>query len=253
MNDYARLMLHAPFFVDDNGDARTDLNDDEKSTIKNFRDQLTDLLSRRGKSKKDISAILEKDTWYTAQEALAAGFIDEIIDTGVSNLTSGMSIEKLVAFVNEKALTINTDMKKIAAKLGLPESSDEQAILTAIDQKETSLADTRKKLVDAVIAAGKKSGTVNDSNVASMTKLGNADLDLLVDLVIRPVEKEDKTRLSDILAKVDEVLAGKEPGKKDEKDWDWYQKNDPIGLQKMKISDKGKYQKLYDAYWGGLK
>jgi len=253
MNDFARIMLHNPYFADDNGDEIKKLSDADKEALRNFKGQISELLSRRGKNKKEIDGILKKDTWYKAEEALSAGFVDEIIDTGVDKgSVSGLTIEKLVAFSNNKFLPTNTDMKKIAAKLGLPETADEQAILTALDQKDTSLADSRKKLVDAVIAAGKKSGTINDTNVASMTKLGNTDIDLLVDLVIKPVEGNDNTRLSDVLAKVDAALEGiKNPDKdKDEKDWDHYQKNDPDALVVMKVKEPEKFKKIYKDFWG---
>ncbi|OGX23338.1 MAG: hypothetical protein A3K54_00025 [Omnitrophica WOR_2 bacterium RBG_13_44_8] len=251
MNDFARLMLHAPFFVDDEGKEIKDLTPDDQAALTNMKGILTDLLSRRGKSKKDISVILEKDTWYTAKEAKEQGFIDEIIDTGVAAAASGLSIKKLVAFVNENFLPTNTDMKKIAAKLGLPDTADEQAIITAIDQKETALADSKKKLVDAVLAIGKKNLLVNDTNLASMTRLGNTDLDLLVDLVVKPVDKADNTRLSDVIAQVNQTLEGmKDKTKTDEKDWDWYQKNDREALAEMKVKDIEKFKRLYHGYWG---
>ncbi len=249
MNDFARLMLHSPYFLDENGDKANDLNEDEKEAIKHFKGQMVDILSRRGKSKKEITVILEKDTWYTAEEALKAGFIDEIIDTGVAvSVAAEFTIDKLVAFANDKFLPTNTDMKKIAAKLGLPETADEQAIIAAIDNKETSLGDTRRKLIDAVIAAGKKSGVVNDTNVANMTKLGNTDLELLVDIVMKPSENVDNTRLSAVIAKLNEVIDKKEVN--DEKDWDWYQKNNKEALAEMKVNDFDKFKKLYKGYWG---
>lgn len=250
MNDFARLMLHAPYYVDDKGEERKDLNADEKAALENFRGIISDLLSRRGKSKKEIGAILEKDTWYTATEAKEQGFIDEIIDTGMAAAASGLSIEKLVAFAVDKTLPTNTDMKKIAAKLGLPDTADEQAILVALDAKETALADSRKKLVDAVIAAGRKSGVVNDTNAASMAKVGNTDLDLLVELVIRPADTADNTRLSDVIAQVNQTLEKIKGGGNDEKNWDWFQKNDQEALAEMKVKEPDRFKRLYKEYWG---
>lgn len=141
-------------------------------------------------------------------------------------------------------------MKKIAAKLGLPEASAEEAIIAAIDKKEQDLADARKALVDAVIAAGKKSGIVNDTNVASMEKLGATDLNLLVDLVIKPGNQADNTRISEVIAKMNDIITGKKEDVKDEKNWDWYQKNDPQALAVMKNKEPEKYDKLYKEFWG---
>jgi ATP-dependent protease ClpP protease subunit len=254
MNDFARLMLHAPYYRDDENNKVNVLTPEEQTALASLKGIVVDLLTRRGKSKKEITAILEKDTWYTAEEALAEGFIDEIIDTGVAKAAAGLSIEKIAAlataeFVEKKFINTNTDtMKKIAAKLGLPETADELAIVAALDQKDTNVAAATTKLIDSVIAAGRKSGTVTDKNEANMRKLAKADLDLCIDLVMKPAEAADNTRLSDVIAKINEAFEKKEV--KDEKNWDWYQKNDVVALQEMKITDKTRYAKLYKEYWG---
>ncbi len=262
MNDFARIMLHAPYMQDDEGNPVTKLTKEEKASINHMKGMLSDLLTRRGKSQDDIGKILKTDSWYTAQDALKEGFVDEVIDTGVAAAAAGLSVDKLVAFADDKAqgsglrtqeevedsLTINTNMKKIAAKLGLPEASAEEAIIAAIDKKEQDLADVRKALVNAVIAAGKKNGVVNDTNVASMEKLGGTDLNLLVDLVIKPVEKEDNTRLSAVIAKVEETLARQDGREvKNEKKWNDYSEQE---LNEIKASDLPKFKKLYNEYWG---
>ncbi len=268
MNDYARIMLHAPYQIDKDGNQITKLSKEDKASISHMTGMLTDLLSRRGKSKEDITKILKTDSWYTAKDALKEGFIDEVIDTGVADAAAELTVEKLVAFASEAtgnphsdnngnpqgelnkedSLIINTDMKKIAAKLGLPEASAEDAIIAAIDKKEQDLADATKALVNAVIAAGKKIGVVNDTNLASMEKLGATDLNLLVELVIKPGKPEDNTRLSDVIARVDAAIAkidGKET--KDEKKLNEYSQTE---LTEMKASDLPRFKKLYKEYWG---
>jgi ATP-dependent protease ClpP protease subunit len=257
MNDFARIMLHAPYMQDEKGNAATNLSKEDKASIKHMTGMLTDLLSRRGKSQDDISKILKTDSWYNAQDALKEGFVDEIIDTGVAANAAELSVEKLVAFASEEGrvqegnkdfLNSNIDMKKIAAKLGLPEASAEDAIIAAIDQKETALANERKSLVDSVIAVGRKNGTITDANVASMTKLGATDLNLLVDLVVKPVEQGDNTRLSHVIAKVDATLAKIEKGEtKEEKSWNDFSREE---LNEMKASDLPRFKALYKAYWG---
>jgi ATP-dependent protease ClpP protease subunit len=247
MNDFARLMLHAPYFRDDDGVRVNVLTTEEVTALESLQGIIVDLLTRRGKTKKEISAILEKDTWYTAQEAFDEGFVDEIIDTGVAKEAAGLSIDKLVAFAKSNFLLTNTDtMKNIAAKLGLPETADEQAIVAALDLKDTSMASARTKLVESAITAGKKSGTVTDQNESQMRRLAVADLDLFIDLVLKPTAATDNTRLSEVIARLSEVAAGQQ---EKEKDWDWFQKNDPVALQDMKKTDKARYDKLYAGYW----
>jgi ATP-dependent protease ClpP protease subunit len=247
MNDFARIMLHAPYIQDQEGSPATRLTKEEKASVKHMTGLLTDLLTRRGKSADDVTRIMKTETWYTASDALTEGFIDEIIDTGMAAAAAGMPVERLVAFADEKFLTTNTDMKKIAAKLGLPEASAEDAIIAAIDKKDTDLAAARKVLVDAAIAAGKKSGVVNDANVASMTKLGETDLSLLVDLVMKPAPA-DNTRLSEVIAKVDATLARLDKTEaEDKRKFNEYSQEE---LSEMKASDLPKFKKLYQEYWG---
>jgi ATP-dependent protease ClpP protease subunit len=263
MNDYARLMLHAPYFLDENGDKAKNLTPDEINALTSLKGIVVDLLTRRGKTKDEVNAILSKDTWYTAKEAETAGFVDEVIDTGVAKSAAGLSVDQLVAFAmktppnpprggseEENVLLTNiVKMKKIAAKLGLAEESDELAIIAAIDLKDTNLAAARTKLVDSCIAAGKKSGTITDLNETQMKRLAVADLDLFIDLVMKPAEaKVDNTRISEVIAKLNEVVGNHDP--KPEKDWDWYQKNAVAELKAMKAADLPKYKKLYKEYWG---
>lgn len=247
MNDFARLMLHAPYFRDDEGMRVNALTAEEITALESLRGIIVDLLTRRGKTKQEINAILDKDTWYTAQEAFDEGFVDEIIDTGVAKEAAGLSIDKLVAFAETNFLLTNTDtMKNIAAKLGLPDTADEQAIVAALDLRDTSLASARTNLVESAITAGKKTGTVTEQNEAQMRRLAVADLDLFIDLVLKPAPAADSTRLSEVIARISEAAAGTQ---EKEKDWDWYQKNDPVALQEMRRTDKARYNKLYAGYW----
>lgn len=268
MNDYARLMLHAPYFLDENGTKANVLTPEEQTALASLKGIVVDLLTRRGKSKEDVTKILACDTWYTATQARDAGFVDEVIDTGVEKVAAGLSVEKLVAFAEKNIpltpfeggmknpkeenvlLTNIVKMKKIAAKMGLPEESDELAIIAAIDLKDTNLASARTKLVDSCIAAGKKSGTITDTNEAQMKRLAVADLDLFIDLVMKPVETAaaDNTRLSEVIARLNVVADKQTP--KDEKNWDWYQKNAVAELREMKQKDLPKYKTLYKEYWG---
>jgi len=246
MNDFARAMLHSPYFKDDEGNRTNDLNDDDRNAISQMRGMMVDILTRRGKKPDEILKILETDTWYNAKEAKDAGFIDEIIPTGVIQETAALSIDKLAAYANDH-FNPQHSMKKIAAKLGLPEDSTEEAILAALSQKETGDTDVRKKLIDAVIATGKKSGVINDANEAKMRKLAETDMELFADLVITPSAPADNTRLSDLVSKALERLG--EHTKTDDKTWAWYQENDSEALAEMKVKEPEKFKTLYKEYW----
>lgn len=132
INDYGRLMLHSPYFIDEKGLERTDLTEDEKGTLKNMSGILGDILTRRGKSQAEIQEILKKDTWFSAREAVQNGFCDEVIDTGVAQMAAGLSTDKLVAFAAEKNSNIYKSMKKINALLKLGEEANEAEAYQAI-------------------------------------------------------------------------------------------------------------------------
>jgi len=138
-------------------------------------------------------------------------------------------------------------MKQICAKLGLPENSDESVILAKMQERETAAAAQGTKLVDRYLELGRKSGAVTDDNADKMRRLAGADFELFVDLlnldtVVTPVVEED--RLSNHI--VDAL--GKKADEKNEKDFDWFQKNNPQALAAMEIAEPERFKKLFEAY-----
>ncbi len=80
MRDYATLMLHEPSL----GSETIDKTQDEKvkTGLLAIRDSLSKIVQRRsGKTKAEVDQILKDETWYSAAQAKAAGFIDTIIKT----------------------------------------------------------------------------------------------------------------------------------------------------------------------------
>jgi len=249
MNDYARIMIHSPYMVDDNMKA-VKMSAKDKKTAESVKGILVDLLSKRGKSKEEISKLLNDETWYTADEALAAGLIHSIIATDRPELKA-VSSAQLVACIQKEVDTLHTHpiikMKQICAKLGLPENSDESVILAKMQERETAAAAQGTKLVDRYLELGRKSGAVTDDNADKMRRLAGADFELFVDLlnldtVVTPVVEED--RLSNHI--VDAL--GKKADEKNEKDFDWFQKNNPQALAAMEIAEPERFKKLFEAY-----
>lgn len=75
MASSALLMLHNPWFGTTGDAAELRKAADVLDTV---RESLISGYSRSGKSRAEIIAILDNETWFTADEALAAGFIDEV-------------------------------------------------------------------------------------------------------------------------------------------------------------------------------
>jgi hypothetical protein len=40
-----------------------------------------------------------------------------------------------------------------------------------------------------------------------------------------------------------------EKGETVKKDWDWFQQNDPLGLQNLQLSNPKEFDRLYNEYW----
>ncbi|PKQ69389.1 hypothetical protein BZG01_00175 [Labilibaculum manganireducens] len=251
MYDYAKLMLHSPYYEDENGDKTNKLSAKDKKALVVLRDILVRLLMKRGKTEEEVNKILKTDTWYSAEEALAEGLIDEIIVTGRKKELDSLEPMALVAKLNDEYKPkIERKMKTVIAALGLPEESNEQAVLEAVNKlKSEENAPDLTAVVDKLIVVAKAHGTVTDKNEASMRKLATTDFGLFVDVLnLEEVPATgggtESTRISDVIAELNKSKGG---GKSDEKTFGWFEKNDPEALAKMEISDPVKFKALEDA------
>jgi len=236
--DYARVMIHSPYYVDENNEMVSKLSDSNKKALQTLKTMLVMMLSKRGILPVDAGKMMTTaDNWFTAQEAVDAKLADEIVTTGKLVEMATLDLKSLVARVKEETF-INPktfDMNKLIAKFQLPEASTEDVVLEAVNKLETNhttalnkLKDDNKKLVDKLISVAKLSGAVTEENEAGFRKLAETDPELFTQMV--NVKKEDlagsQTRVSDFINKLAGLVDGKtEP--KDEKTWDWYQRNDP--------------------------
>lgn len=253
INDYAKVMIHSPYYIDETGAAAKNLTSKDRKALAMLKDTLETLLKKRGITDEAIGNMMKNDTWFTADEARAALLVDEVATTGRRELVS-VEPYQLVAFLQSEVLhnNRNKNMKNIIAKLGLPEDSNEQAVeqaVASLQAKNTSL----QKMVDKLVEVGKITGAITEKNEDAMKRLATADLDLFVDMLNLDALNSDvaeegkQVRLSDVINKLNQLS---NPGKQEEKDWDWYQRNDPDGLRKLKATDLATYTKLYKNYWG---
>jgi ATP-dependent protease ClpP protease subunit len=249
MNDFAKLMVHDPFFTDDSGEKVKTLSVRDQRAIGAMKSTLEGILKRRCKADIKVDDMMKKETWLTAEEALTAGLIDEVISTG-RNL-GNLEPLKMVAILNEEELKNKiADMKELTARLKLAEGADEQAIIQAVDQIETEAKAPVQTLVDRIVAIGRLSGKVTDTNEQELRALAGTDLNaFLAKTELKPEDfkQEQPVRLSDVIAELQKGASGSAGP---ERDWDWYQKNDPQALRDLKQNDAAKYGKLYKAYWG---
>lgn len=173
MKDYALLMIHNPFM--ESGDKS------KEDVIEAFKKQLSTIYSKRfGMSDEQVKAIMNGDegkdgTWFTADEAVAAGFLDSshVIDTPeavkskiaakVSNerdpknlvniMASVKDVEQKVQDNNKLQISENTmkeDFTLVAAFLNMDSSkATEKTVSARIKEllaSESELGDVKAQL-----------------------------------------------------------------------------------------------------------
>ena len=249
INDYAKVMVHSPYYVDDTGERAKHLSAKDRKSLSMLRDTLIQLLKKRGIEEEALNTMMRTDSWFTADEARTALLVDEVVSTQRKKELAAVEPMHLVALLQEEVTNkTRYRMKNIIAKLGLPEESNEQAVeqAVAILQGQNEVL---AKMVDKMLEVGRKTGVITEKNEAAMKRLASTDIDLFVDMLdIEKFEKsEDAPRMSEIIAALQRSSG---TGSTQEKDWDWYQKNDPQALRELKGQDAAAYNKLYKAYWG---
>ncbi len=216
MLDYARVMLHSPYYKSKDSKGKS-LSDADKKVIGLMRDSLVTMLSKRGMERNEADAMITTtDKWLTAEEAITAKIADKIISTGKKKTLAALDFKSLAAQVTSEAITNpnNLNMKQLSAKFKLPETAAEADILAAVNKFEQDSAaavksaqDRTTKLVAKLIEVGKVAGTITDANEANFKKLAETDIELFASMV--NVKKEDLegsgTRLSDVIAKLESM------------------------------------------------
>lgn len=254
MNDYAKLMIHSPFYLGENGEAVKKLSPKDQKSLAMLKDTLAQLLGKRGMDTEAVNTMLKTDTWFSADEALSAKLVDEIISTGKKKELAAMEPMRLVATINNEHNLIS--MKKVIAKLNgfgmhLTEDATEDQIVAALADFQPKNEGPSEKLVNQLIAVGVKTGVVTEGesgNEAKFRKLALADMDLFVDLLgidklgTEPAPRPT-ARMSDLVAKAKQTPATAT----DEKTFEWYEKNNPEALAKMERFEPEKFQKLQAA------
>lgn len=152
MMDFAKMMIHDPYF---SGTDAKSLTAKQKKMLARLTDMLRQVLSRRGKNEAEIAKLMQKETWFSAEEAKAAGLCDEITITA-KNEYKNLAPLQLVAVVESEYQIHNQNdkkMKEVALKLGLPESASEAEVLAAVVNLNSSHATEMAALKGAKEAA----------------------------------------------------------------------------------------------------
>lgn len=261
--------------------------------LESLNKTLADIYAKR--TKKEPKWILEnwmaegRNTWFTAEQALKEGLIDEIVDGKIKPLEKEeASLIEMAAHYSQQLDTTETEMNKteLIALLGLSANATDAEIKAAMQamkakadtatappaaaaatqqtasatpaQPVVMVAEDKAKLVEAVMEIAKGRGLKeDDKQYTAIKKVAEFDIKAAMDLLpgsaseAKPEVKPDKPiSLNELIAAI--KGEGTSSAKGDTKNWtlsDWEAK-DSGGLLKMIQEKPGEYAKLFAAQHG---
>lgn len=147
MNDFARLMIHDPYFADSGS-----LTPKQEKQLARTKETLTRILSRRGKDEAEVARLMSDETWFSAAEAKEAGLCDVIVASRQKALMS-LTPEVLRAKIDEQNQSTDTDKMKITDKaagmLGIKAEAPEAEISAAIENLHAAKVAAEQAKADA--------------------------------------------------------------------------------------------------------
>lgn len=167
MMSHSRLMYHPAF---------NNASGKNSDVIKNFNSSIAQIISdNTGTPHEEVTNMMVKNTWMSAQEAMASGFCDAIDDMGMYNkgrlakvgnslkeVTEPLTMWKEAATVMNSILPqkqlqlfdVNNSMKEVAKSLGLSETASEKEIVAAISEmkNKTELLEESQKTTASQIS-----------------------------------------------------------------------------------------------------
>lgn len=180
MMDYAWLMYHNPS------------GGDNKKLLDTMKVSIAKMVARSGKTEEDILAMMKKETFIDAAEALKLGLCDEIRN-GSDHNKKRLTFSGLVADVNNfhqnAKLVVNKiletkpknkimSLKLVTNKLGLNEDATEDNILKAIEKVENKLTQAESELVKVQNKAKSDMDDAEDKVAKAKAALKKAEDDL---------------------------------------------------------------------------
>lgn len=248
---------------------------DHADLMDSFNKTLAEIYSR--KTKRESKWILEnwmaegRDTWFTAEDALKEGLIDEIIEGKVKPMEKAQaSLIEMAAHYQQIIDTNSNQMNRdeLIKQFGLKADATDADILAAIanlkaNQKEaekkddpkkekTDPAGTEKNDALEVIATLAKDRGMTDAQIESVKILAKSDMKAAMALI-----PEKKAEAESGTININDLLKGLKGGNsggvaEDRKSWsfdDW-QKKDQAGLLAMAKDKPEEYAKLFKAQHG---
>lgn len=211
----------------------------------------------------DIYSLNDAPETIKPGQKLAAVWECELLEVSLVKVPGNRDSVKLSAgepgavLPNITKEEVNMDFKAIAVELGIPEGSDEQAVLTAIKTLRGEAEQARKARTEALLNAAEAKG-MRTSAFERMALAANANLSDLEAMVnettagaVMQLERTDVTQ-STLSARVRAGQKNDQGNQSGEQKDDWtfddYQRKDPSALLLMKRNEPDKYAALAANY-----
>ena len=204
---FARCMLHAPRFVDEQGNLTEPETEDDKRLLDITKSQLATITKEStGMTDKEVAEILSKDTFYTSEECLQAGFLPKaniIQFADLPQFTESVqdNIQRIAAFYNQNDNNNQNQskMKLVAAHLKLNPDAAESAYLEKIQAIEKERNDAMAELKDLQDQNNKNVVAIQDAE----KKLKSAEA-RIKDYESKEAEAQEKAAKDEVQAAIKE-------------------------------------------------
>ena len=184
MVDYGRLMIHNPQIPMQPGAA---INDRQAEALAQIADVLRKILENNSKlDRSNVSTLMARESWFSAELALSNGFIDEIEDTNrrvgvvyeVEERAEGdfSTTEALLQMYNAyKQIDVKPKqprMENLTNHLKLQKDASEDAILDAVKAIENKVAEGSEQLEERsnALSAIEQEKAALEAEVAELKK-----------------------------------------------------------------------------------
>lgn len=262
-------MAHRPTGFDD-GDADAHL-----ATAKLLRDMEGNFIKRvserTGMTAEEIKAkwFDGKDHWLNADEMIQYGFAQKkipataksikILDNEISQgLTVEAVYDRFAACFNNNKSKKDVKMNQLVSLLvaafqleGITAESSEADVVTALTKKFKALTDKADAVTASTIKAMLDNAKIPEGDLR--TTYENIGKTSGIEVLAAILKPQTKTPVAGATGDITSLIKheGKgTPGADASKNWDWYQKNDPQGLEKMQIDNPDQFKALYKAEYG---
>ncbi len=265
MADFGTLMLHNP-----SGGNDQNVLDLVKSTLVTIFEQRTKLTAE------EISAMMDKETWLGAAEALNMGLVDEVITSSKKIKIHKQESLSNMAIIYNKIIN-KPNMEKIQNVLKLSNKADEAAIVAEIEKKDTVLAEMvaeneqlkeRLKAIEEKELAEKEKAAEELKNKAielvenaiKAKKIAEDEKDSTIEMAVNNFEF-----VANMISKINNVKDAVKvfdaknivtnKGTEDRSEWtirDW-EKKDAKGLAKIKNETPEVYEEMRNNFYNKAK